>query len=174
MPYMQETVSLTEAQAERFREHFAERVQRNGECAEWISSSPKYPQVHIAGRTMRAHRVAYMAFVGPIPGGLVLDHLCMNTMCVNPDHLEPVTQSENAKRAVAALQGTGVGAWDFKESCLRGHRMEGDNVHISRSGRRLCRACGRERNRRLRAEDPERMNAYGRAAHARKKLRAVA
>lgn len=45
-----------------------------------------------------AHRFSYMTNVGPIPAGLVLDHLCRNRMCVNPEHLEPVTRGENVSR----------------------------------------------------------------------------
>lgn len=45
-----------------------------------------------------AHRVSYELHVGPIPKGLVLDHLCKNTSCVNPTHLQPVTQRENIAR----------------------------------------------------------------------------
>lgn len=45
-----------------------------------------------------AHVLMYEHFVGAVPAGLELDHLCCNKECVNPDHLEPVTHSENAKR----------------------------------------------------------------------------
>ncbi len=53
--------------------------------------------------TYRAHRVAYATFVGPIPAGLVIDHLCGARSCVNPAHLEAVTQGENARRARARM-----------------------------------------------------------------------
>jgi hypothetical protein len=49
-------------------------------------------------KRLRAHRVAYETARGSIPDGLELDHLCCNKLCVNPDHLEPVTHSENTKR----------------------------------------------------------------------------
>jgi hypothetical protein len=54
-----------------------------------------YGKIKIAGRKHRTHRVAYEAIVGPIPDGLTIDHLCRNRACCNPDHLEPVTRSEN-------------------------------------------------------------------------------
>jgi len=50
-------------------------------------------------RNVKAHRWAYEQYVGPIPDGLVIDHLCRNRGCVNPGHLEPVTARENTVRS---------------------------------------------------------------------------
>lgn len=82
---------------------FIEKVDRSGEC--WIWTAAKKPngygQFH-AGRTMvRAHRWAYEHLVGPIPADMTLDHLCRVRACVNPAHLEPVTNAENHHRGVA-------------------------------------------------------------------------
>src|ERR1019366_4519713 len=52
-----------------------------------------------------AHRVAYELFVGPIPEGLQLDHLCRVRSCVNPQHLEPVSQQENIRRGLGGMNG---------------------------------------------------------------------
>lgn len=49
-------------------------------------------------KVLRAHRLSYMAFIGPIPAGLEVDHLCFNKLCVEPSHLEAVTQAENLRR----------------------------------------------------------------------------
>lgn len=88
-------------------EKFFDRVSVNAEtgCWEWTGSiftSSGYAQFSPSRipphGTTTAHRFAYMEFVGPIPCGLVLDHLCRVRHCVNPGHLEPVTQRENIVR----------------------------------------------------------------------------
>lgn len=89
------------------------------------------------GRSMRpTHRVTYEFFVGPIPDGLVLDHLCRVRDCCNPDHLEPVTNRENYLRGVRRSRTT---------HCPYGHPYDEANtyVHINREGqrRRACRTC---------------------------------
>ena len=55
----------------------------------------------VPSRNMFAHRFAYERLVGPIPDGLQIDHLCFTPSCVNPDHLEAVTQSANVRRSLA-------------------------------------------------------------------------
>lgn len=90
-----------------------------------------------------AHRVAYEHFVGEIPEGLDLDHLCRVRNCVNPDHLEPVTRQENFKRSpIHAGSAT---------HCPNGHPYSGENllvVNASDGMRRRCRICKKETARR--------------------------
>lgn len=111
-----------------------------GECIEWIGgqAGSGYGQFFV-GRTperksikVYAHRWSYENFVGPIPDGLQIDHLCRNTLCVNPDHLEPVTGAENLRRS----HGNGS-----KTHCPAGHPYAGANVYISPQGGRVCRTC---------------------------------
>lgn len=74
-----------------------------GPCWLWIGTVDRwgYGQMKWQGRRPGSHRVAYELLVGPIPEGLTLDHLCRVPGCVNPAHLEPVTQAENNRRAAA-------------------------------------------------------------------------
>ena len=85
---------------------------------------------------VRAHRWSYQRWVGPIPAGLELDHLCRNKACVNPAHLEPVTHRENLRRSPIAS-----GA---RTACPQGHPYDAVNT-LRKRGRsgpaRVCRTC---------------------------------
>lgn len=88
---------------------------------------------------LQAHRFAYEAFVGPIPDGLTIDHLCRVRNCVLPAHLEPVTQAENVRRGIRTYYTNGQAN---KTHCPQGHSYSGGNLYLRPSGRhRECRAC---------------------------------
>ena len=101
----------------------------------------KYFYIHPTpgGPKEAAHRYVYEAFVGPIPRGFVVDHLCENRGCQNPLHLEPVTMQLNIQRGRAGARQA------EKTNCLRGHPLSGQNLYLIRSGDRViarrCRAC---------------------------------
>lgn len=89
-------------------------------------------------RRAYAHRLAYELFVGPVPDGLHLDHLCRVRCCVNPSHLEPVTNRENARRGnVGSHQSS-------KTHCIRGHAFD-EHGYRNNKGNRQCRLCTRMR-----------------------------
>lgn len=79
------------------RELFFSKVTKTKTCWLWLRAT-----TYGGFRGKSAHRVAYEIVKGPIPDGMVIDHLCMIKNCVNPDHLEAVTQSENMRRFWAA------------------------------------------------------------------------
>jgi hypothetical protein len=111
-----------------------------GGCIVWTGVLRNgYGVISSGNRWLRAHRVAYELLVGPIPDGLVLDHLCRNTRCINPHHLEPVTVRENTLRSPIALSAINA----RKTHCPAGHEYSPENTYLRANGHRACRACGR-------------------------------
>lgn len=126
-------------------ERLAERVATSSEseCWPWLGTfnSDGYGVIVSKRRQYRAHRLMFEELRGPIPEGLVIDHLCRNRACVNPAHMEPVSPSENVRR--------GVSPWmvnQRKEACKHGHPFTPENTEIHH-GRRNCRECRRIRQR---------------------------
>jgi hypothetical protein len=116
-----------------------------GDCWEWTASrTPRgYGRFGYGGRRIWfAHRFAWSLLVGPIDDGLVIDHLCRNHACCNPDHLEPVPQKVNLHR--------GVGKRGVVE-CPRGHAYTETNSYINKKGVKICRTCRRDGMRKLHA-----------------------
>jgi hypothetical protein len=107
-----------------------------------------YGQLSLNNRKQYAHRVSYEAFVGPIPDGLHIDHLCRVRRCVNPAHLEPVTVAENNRRA------------SRRPTCSNGHEMTPENTIWEKQGAgvplsRRCSACRYRRNQERARRDRE-------------------
>ena len=79
---------------------FGNAQEQEDGCLVWQGRTAHngYGVISVGNRSTYAHRVAYELRVGPIPSGLTIDHLCFNRMCINPEHLEAVTRSENTRR----------------------------------------------------------------------------
>ena len=126
---------------ERFFSKVAESTTNEFEgtpCWEWTAASKHgYGLFHIRpGKQVSAHRWAFEFLRGEIPAGLVCDHLCRNKACVNPWHLDPVTDRVNLER------GGGLGKANLvKTECLHGHPYSPQNTYVDRMGHRHCRIC---------------------------------
>jgi len=128
---------------ERLPQRFWDKVQpcpMSG-CWLWVGSlgGDGYGIAVHEGRLVSAHRRSFAVLSGKIPKGLQLDHLCRVRCCVNPAHLEPVTQRTNS------LRGVGFTAVNAKKThCPKGHAYDEANTYkYPKSGARYCRACKR-------------------------------
>lgn len=131
-------------------DQFWKRVEKQADgCWRWTGArNPEgYGQIYLGQyRKQPAHRFAYEMLLGPIPEGLVLDHLCRYTSCVNPEHLEPVTMAENIRRGLVPDTNRARGA--AVTHCRHGHPYDEENTYIRTNGQRDCRSCIRVRVRR--------------------------
>lgn len=107
-------------------ERFWTKVNKTDTCWLWTAAVNAYGYGYVRTTTgvRVAHRVAYELLVGQIPDGLQLDHLCRNRACVNPAHLEPVTQAENLRRGA----GSNGALRPRPAKCQRGHDYPGEGA----------------------------------------------
>ena len=129
-------------------ERFWAKVEKTDMCWRWTAARDRdgYGVFKESGHMIFAHRKAYALLRGEIPSGLTIDHLCRNTGCVNPSHMEPVTARENT------LRGNALGAVNSRKTiCGRGHPLHGDNLRVKPNGQRECKICRRSWNRKNKA-----------------------
>jgi hypothetical protein len=135
---------------EKLECRFKDKFDEEPGCWIWTAamSNTGYGSIGVEGKTCHAHRIAYELWVGPIPEGAQIDHLCRERACVNPAHLEVVSAQENAKRGLNGV---------LKTRCAQGHPWTEEHIyHRPGSGKKMCGTCNRERSRaRHRAADDE-------------------
>jgi len=105
----------------------------NSGCWLWvgsIGSKQPYGSFRKRGKRYYAHRVSYVAYKGQIAHGLEINHICKNKSCVNPDHLEAVTHTENMRWSLV------------KKVCVRGHDLDSENLYtVTRSNGKVFHRC---------------------------------
>lgn len=153
-----------------FVERFTKYIKIVGDCWEWQAHRDKdgygiftFKHHH----SVKAHRFSYELYKGAIPTDLVIDHLCRNRKCVNPNHLEIVTNKENC------LRGIGPSAINSRKThCNRGHPFDEENTYYQKNGR-LCKMCNNENARKRKEQNPEgfrlRQKLYMRERRAKSK-----
>lgn len=124
-------------------EKFWERVVKTNTCWNWIGyiTSTGYGLIKYEKNTIHAHRLSLSIHNIELKKDLVIDHLCRNRKCVNPNHLEQVSLRENT------LRGYGAPAVNKrKKECLNGHSFDEKNTFHTKIGTRQCRTCRKIRS----------------------------
>lgn len=117
-------------------QRFWAKVRKLDNCWLWMATKRKgYGRFRFQDRLVSAHRFSYELYNGEIPHEKVLDHLCKNLACVNPQHLEIVTQQENVNRGNTGLNNK------IKTHCPQNHEYSFQNTYYFSNGRRKCIAC---------------------------------
>lgn len=121
-------------------------------CWEWIGAKDCHGYGRIGtskSKVALAHRVSFERWRNVIPPGMVIDHLCRNPSCINPDHLDVVTQKTNVRRGLVATVIV----------CRNGHLLAADNVRYLRRGDRVCKTCAKSARDRMASNKMEKQYA---------------
>jgi len=144
------------------------KVDRFSRCWNWTGDIDRkgYAKFWYNGKTGRGAQFVYKVFRGPIPKGHEPDHLCKNTSCVNPEHLDAVTRHENLIRGDSPV---GINARKLR--CYKGHPFNAKNTYVvMRNGhpQRSCRKCSTERTMKRYWENPEKFRKIGKIYYERR------
>lgn len=120
--------------------YILKKTDRSSNCWLWIGEVLRngYGRATCNGKRHLAHRLSFTEFVGPIPPGHVVDHLCNVKNCVNPEHLRCCTQRENL---FADHSNSATKIRTLQTHCVHGHELNDANIYRMKCGGRACRAC---------------------------------
>lgn len=139
-------------------ERFVSKIEKTDSCWIWKGNIDSlYGRFTLNGKRVGAHRLSYEIFNDFIPNGLEIDHLCNNTVCVNPKHLEAVTRKENNKRMFFNRIP--------KTHCINGHKFTSGNIYIDKLGKRMCRTCRNVWSRTWRIKNSSYVKNYNRVRY---------
>ncbi len=125
-------------------QRFLSKIRKLNNCWVWQGTKSKngYGLFRLYNKNILAHRLSYELFVGEIPKNLQTDHLCRNRLCVNTNHLEPVSCKENV------LRGIGLASINKQKThCSQGHEFTPENTYIDNKNKRKCKECNKTRSR---------------------------
>lgn len=146
-------------------ERFWQMVEKTENCWNWKGSvGNNYGMYYVNGKSKRAHRIAFELLASKIPDGLTLDHLCKNTLCVNPKHLEPVTLSENSRRENVWKRENVI-----RTRCEKGHPWKPENIRKTWLGYNECNICKKDYNRKYHVKNIEKILVYSKLWKRRKR-----
>ena len=147
-------------------ERLLRRIEKNTVTGCWEWTGPKRLGYGLFtdddNSTVSVHRKMWSLCRGSIPTDREMHHTCRNKACCNPDHLLPVTDEEHRSLdKVSSRRGA--------THCKRGHPFEGENLHVNRKGRRVCRTCSRLAVEKFIGKDPEAYREWQNAYRKRKR-----
>lgn len=114
------------------------KIKKTNSCWIWTHciDPDGYSNFSMFGSAKKAHRITYELFKGKIPKGYEIDHLCKNTLCCNPDHLEAVTPKINSLRSDSPWAKNAR-----KTHCPQNHPYSKENTYRTKNGGRVCKIC---------------------------------
>ena len=143
---LEELTDIANTEVTDLAEKLLTKVNKTQSCWVWVGakSGSGYGRIRVGDKLHQAHRISYELFRESIPAGMNLDHLCLNKLCVNPEHLEVVTSQTNTLRFTRA-----------RAKCRNGHRYTNENTwwrknssnvsEVNSEGlTRTCRTCYRD------------------------------